>query len=133
LGERKTGRYRILDTCNSVLDTAGKSTSVKLEDLRASMAKDGVHFTQTGYKNVVTNVLAALEKLQSGQTENTQPGGNTAASSVSGCRHHWRGITSPNGSKAHQQAHSWAKWAKNKPHMNYGPYSQKGWRSGKKY
>jgi len=134
LNGKIVGPYRIVDTCNSVVEPAGKSLSTRLSDLQASMSRDGVHLTKTGYANVVLNLTAAVCKLQSGQTDQQAAGNvqNTAALSVSGCRYHWRGISSPNGSKAHQQSHHWSKWARGKSHMNSGPYSYRGWRGGRR-
>jgi lysophospholipase L1-like esterase len=117
-------QYRILDTCGAIVDAPDKSVSTKLAELPGLMAKDGVHWTKEGYKNLASNVVLAVQRLQAGDTSKT----DTAASfTVAGTgRHHWRGFTSPVGSKLPCSQHNWQKWAKGRPHQNHGPYPYKG-------
>ncbi len=118
-----SGPYRVVDTCSAVLDGADKSVSNKLTELPALMAKDGVHLTREGYKNMAKNVMLAIQHIQAGDTSQSD---SAAVLNVPGAgRFHWRGFTSPVGSKLSSSHHGGQKWGKGRPHHNNGPYVYK--------
>ena len=120
LESKRSGPYRVMDTCAAVPEPAAKSVNDKLTELPAVSAKDGVHLTKVGYVNMTANLVHAIGMVQEGHTGKI---GSAAVSYVTGSgRHHWRGFTSPVGSKLAGHQHGMHKWERSRPHHNHGPY-----------
>ena len=107
LEKKLSGPFRVLDTCSMVADPADKSLSVKLNELPAMMAKDGVHMSNEGYVHMANNIVQAIVRIQAGDHAQS---GTAAVSLVTGAgRYHWRRFTSPVGSKLAGGQHGWNK------------------------
>jgi hypothetical protein len=111
--------YRVADSCCYAKGTCDLSAKERATALRATCAADGVHHTPEGYRACSTNVVQILKC-------NTL---SAVSSSVSGPakKFHWRGFTSPTGSKLHHsRCPNWGKSMKLRPHTLANPYNRRG-------
>jgi hypothetical protein len=113
------GRHWVMDTCSAVHDPEQKTVAEKVEALRTAVAKDSVHLTADGYKNLARNIVVTVTKLQTLSTV-------SAASLFTGParRNFWRGFSSPVGSALYKEPHSWAKVNRGRGHRFRTPYQR---------
>jgi len=87
--------FWIMDTL-SILGDAKVSLDEKLEGLRRTLSSDGVHFTDLGYHNWISQMSVSMSKVL--DRADILKRKEDAAVVISGGNHQWRGFTSPVGS-----------------------------------
>ena len=132
LGAKVASPYWVMDTCCGVKSTDSLTLRDKLDALKEVEAKDGVHMNECGYKNFAKNISITLEKIKGGEFGKRASESPSAVSSVSGCSHFWRGISSPVGSTSKSHIPGWAKRTREWSHRAAGPYDRNSGRGGKR-
>ncbi len=79
--------FKVMDTCSTTSCTTTASTANRLAELRTVTANDGVHFTQSGYKNLANICTSCLPTLIS-----------TPKNIEEIITHFWRGFRNSRGS-----------------------------------
>ena len=117
--------FWLANTCGAISGSVDKPTPELLAALKNISARDGVHLTKEGYRNMARNLGETVANLASGKLgKNTLPGTNDAAISVSGARRFfWRGISSPVGSGSIRSA---GPSRREKQHAHFAPYRRGG-------
>jgi hypothetical protein len=121
---RLGNNFWIADGCIAIKHGNDLKLAVKQELLKPLMAADGVvHLTPEGYRNAASNIGCILESVQRGKIGKLAiPRSN--ASLVSGTRrHHWRGFSSPVGSKKPATTTSQLKMSRSRQSRSAVPYA----------
>ena len=118
------------DICCWIPNCYDMNSMSKLAALRPTMAPDGVHLTPEGYRNFANYIGELLEKTSQGKLGKYAPSSSNSSLVSGSRRYHWRGFTSPVGSKSHSAGSSGLKASRGRSHKTSGPYSHNGGRGG---
>jgi len=120
----------VADTCCAVPNGAELNSESKLAALRKFLLADGVHLTPEGYRNVSNNISSILDSVVKGTMGKYTPNCPNPTSVSGARRYHWRGFTSPVGSRSQSTSHTGLKAIRGRQPRPHGPYG--GSSSGRK-
>ncbi len=82
--------FRVSDACCMTNCTPTANTATRIAELRKVTSKDGIHFVESGYKNLASSCVSSLKALLiSGSSQKSTRQGNE--------NFYWRGFRSPVG------------------------------------
>jgi hypothetical protein len=117
--------FWVTDTCLAVVGGTELNLDNKLTALKPLLAQDGVHLTPEGYRYVAKNISGILCEVYLGKCGKFAPSCSNPLPVSGNRRFHWRGFTSPVGSRSntYPSGSSAYKSAKGRTFKAPGPYT----------